>query len=81
MRGTENKYIEFQWLYHLWEHGNLFEIWVVQATEDYSLHQVRKQWQQLNLLNLLHNNGMVTVLNEAVLMSIYKFHDKRTKVP
>ena len=21
--------VEFQWLKHLWDHGNLFEIWIV----------------------------------------------------
>ena len=26
--------VELQWLEHLWDHGNLFEIWVVQSTED-----------------------------------------------
>ena len=25
--------VELQWLEHLWDHGNLFEIWVVRATE------------------------------------------------
>ena len=25
--------VEPQWLEHLWDHGNLFEIWVVRATE------------------------------------------------
>ena len=25
--------VEPQWLEHLWDHGNLFETWVVQATE------------------------------------------------
>ena len=25
--------VEFQWLEHLLDHGNLFEIWVVRATE------------------------------------------------
>ena len=26
--------VELQWLEHLWDHRNLFEIWVVRATED-----------------------------------------------
>ena len=31
---NEIKYIvKLQWLEHLWDHGNLFEIWVVRATE------------------------------------------------
>ena len=33
---TESKYgntVELQWLEHLWDHGNLFETWVVRATE------------------------------------------------
>ena len=25
--------VELQWLKHLWDRGNLFEIWVVRATE------------------------------------------------
>ena len=25
--------VELPWLEHLWDHGNLFEIWVVRATE------------------------------------------------
>ena len=25
--------VELQWLEHLWDHGNLFEIWVVRVTE------------------------------------------------
>ena len=25
--------VELQWLEHRWDHGNLFEIWVVRATE------------------------------------------------
>ena len=25
--------VEPQWLEHLWDHGNLFETWVVRATE------------------------------------------------
>ena len=25
--------VELQWLEHLWDHGNLFETWVVRATE------------------------------------------------
>ena len=29
-------YSQIQGLDHLWDHGNLFEIWVVSATEDYS---------------------------------------------
>ena len=32
-----------QWLEHFEDYGNLFEIWVVRATEEYSWHQVRKQ--------------------------------------
>ena len=26
--------VEPQWLEHLWDHGNLFETWVVRAIED-----------------------------------------------
>ena len=26
--------VEHQWHEHLWYHGNLFETWVVRATED-----------------------------------------------
>ena len=25
--------VELQWLEHHWDHGNLFEIWVVRATK------------------------------------------------
>ena len=25
--------VELQWLEHFWDHGNVFEIWVVRATE------------------------------------------------
>ena len=25
--------VEPQWIEHLWDHGNLFETWVVRATE------------------------------------------------
>ena len=35
--------VERQWLEHLWDHGNLFETWVVRATEGLSWRQVRKQ--------------------------------------
>ena len=35
--------VEPQWLEHLWDHGNLFEIWVVRATEGLSWCPVRKQ--------------------------------------
>ena len=35
--------VECQWLEHLWDHDNLFEIWVFWATEGESLCQVRKQ--------------------------------------
>ena len=28
--------VEIQWLKHLWDHGNLFETWVVRATEGLS---------------------------------------------
>ena len=35
--------VEPQWPEHLWDHGNLFEIWVVQATESYSRRQVRNE--------------------------------------
>ena len=30
----EQAAVELQWLEHLWDHENLFEIWVVRATED-----------------------------------------------
>ena len=25
--------VELHWLEHLWDHGNLFQIWIVRATE------------------------------------------------
>ena len=34
---------KLQWLEHLWDHGNLFETWVVWVTEGQSWCQVRKQ--------------------------------------
>ena len=35
--------VKSQWLEHLWGHENLFETWVVQATENQSWCQVKKQ--------------------------------------
>ena len=30
----ESLTVESQWLEHIWDHGNLFVLWVVQATID-----------------------------------------------
>ena len=35
--------VELQWLEHVWDHGNLFETWVVRASEGQLWCQVRKQ--------------------------------------
>ena len=35
--------VELQWLEHLWNHENMFETWVVRASEGKSWRQVRKQ--------------------------------------
>ena len=35
--------VELQWLEHHWDHGNLFETWVVRATEGLLWRKVRKQ--------------------------------------
>ena len=58
--------VKLQWLEHLWDHGNLFERWVVRANEFLSWQQVRKQMAIIygNVFDLQQNNG-----DEAILMS------------
>ena len=55
--------VEPQWLEYLWDHGNLFEIEIIRATEGKSCRQVRMQMTIIegNLLDL-QNNGMLSVL-------------------
>ena len=56
--------VEPQWLEHLWDHGNLFETWVVRATEGESWHQFSKQKAIIlgNLFDFLHNDCMLSAL-------------------
>ena len=37
--------VELQWLEHLWNNGNLFEIWIVQATEVNHGARSGKKWR------------------------------------
>ena len=59
-----------QWLKHLWDHGNLFETWVVRATEGLIMASGREAKGD-NLgksFDLLHSNCMLGVLIRIALM-------------
>ena len=60
-----------QWLEHLWDHGNLFEAWVVQTL---SVNHDARSGSKGNLYDFLHSNCMLSVLMS---MHNIQFIDKK----
>ena len=68
--------VELQWLEHLWDHGNLFETWLVQSTEGYPWWQVRKQMDMIKFRDVF-----LPRWGDSNEFTQHTFHDKIRKLP
>ena len=60
-------------LEHFWDHGNLFEIWIVRATEvNHGVTTGTNVDNFSGLFNILNNNGMLNVLIRIASIRLFK---------